>query len=333
MCPLVGATSGYNRLNKILQLEELGDMQVDHVISLRELDVSKAEKVQLWRSIAMWDPMLASDNLSKGSGKYSCILRESETETYYLHDSSRRVVSLDSCKDLKQRWEWVTHRKKALESSMGSCSCGVCVVGCDGNIGGLTKEQKLELDDWLLGFLYMKLLSLFVKFSGEFGICYAKFCFLINPYVAYLGVAGQNSRTMSDIAANGIGLPLLPPRYKNSNPVQQISALPGSIVSTTPSLNDVNVCLWQAAIRHDYALTDSFTQKAQQILQYPIMSVMTAPILGKDEQSPRSVSWKDDLLRQASQYVLPLKNPTIVEYFNGKKPEFIQILAGLLFRA
>ena len=144
-------------------------MEVDHVISLRELDVRSAEDVQLWRSIAMWDPMLRKDNLSKGSGKHSiCFDSDNPESKRYLHNGSRRIVNSEPT-DLMQRKHWVESRKKAFTETRGmECNCGVCAA----KRGEDWDKQKEDVDKWLKSLIYMDgLFEFFMQSPGEVGLC------------------------------------------------------------------------------------------------------------------------------------------------------------------
>lgn len=160
-----GAILPCNRSRKAVQLDNLDILEIDHVISLRELDVNDPKFVQLWRSLAMWDPMAKDDNLRKGAGHHVCIMHES-AESQYINMKTRRAQPLNQCSDLQQRWQWVKDREEILKKGK-RCPCGVCILQ-NGNLDE-TQMDEVQMDEvrlYRLSEIYFEML-LSIRSEGK----------------------------------------------------------------------------------------------------------------------------------------------------------------------
>jgi hypothetical protein len=166
---------GINRLGKQLDGDDLISFHIDHVISLPELNVSDPRQVQLWRCIAMWDPMRARDNLEKGSGKLVCLVKQQDSNiTNFFHKPSRQIYKDNhmKCSALNTSWAWVKTREEAFQEARGECKCGLCVSDILKSLEGMDEEQQKEVNNWLISRLYFGVLLKLVLNEGEFYCCF-----------------------------------------------------------------------------------------------------------------------------------------------------------------
>lgn len=140
-----------------------GAYEVDHVISLKELNHADADAVQRWRSLAMWDPMPKASNRSKGSGYLVCLSSNSPQRRYF-HAPSNNILSEDDphchCEELRVRLRWVDNRENLLSehrNKVKSRCCGPCaILSRNLNFDELSDDEKNDVQLYYISQAYFR---------------------------------------------------------------------------------------------------------------------------------------------------------------------------------